>query len=83
MKKSEVAIKLTEIFRNVFQNNTLVLKDDLTANDIHKWDSLTHMLLITEIEEIFAIKFKLKELNKMHNVGDMIELIWLKSGFES
>jgi acyl carrier protein len=59
----------------VFGNGNLVLKDDLTANDVENWDSLSHMLLIAEIENSFQIKFKLKELNKMRNVGDMIELI--------
>jgi acyl carrier protein len=75
MDRNTIVLKLTDVFRKVFNNGNLVLKDDLTANDVENWDSLSHMLLIAEIENSFQIKFKLKELNKMRNVGDMIELI--------
>jgi len=78
MEKSEVIIKLTGIFRTVFNNDTLVLSDELTANDVDKWDSLSHMILISEIEKAFSIQFKLKDLNKMRNVGDMINTILVK-----
>lgn len=75
MQKPEITIKLTSIFQTVFNDNTIELSDELTANDIEKWDSLNHMLLISEIEEAFGIKFRLKDLNKMRNVGDMIGII--------
>jgi len=75
MEKTEVVAKLTTIFRKVFSNDSLNLTDNLTANDVDQWDSLSHMILITEIENSFAIKFRLKDLNKMRNVGDMIEII--------
>jgi acyl carrier protein len=75
MDRTEASLRLTAIFRSVFNDQSIILKDHLTANDVDKWDSLTHMLLIAEIEEAFKIKFKLKELNKMRNVGDMIEMI--------
>ena len=61
--------KLTDIFRKVFGVKDLVLSDTMTADDVDTWDSLSHMLLITEIEEQFSIKFKLRELNKMKDVG--------------
>jgi acyl carrier protein len=75
MEIIEVTNKLTNIFRIVFNNNSLVLTNELTANDIDKWDSLSHMILISEIEKDFSIQFKLKDLNKMRNVGDMINTI--------
>jgi len=75
MDKAQVLNKLTAIFRKVLNNDSLVLKNELTANDVDHWDSLSHMMLITEIENNFSIKFKLKELNKMRNVGDMIDII--------
>lgn len=78
MQKKEITDKLTLIFRKIFNNQSLVLTDELTANDVDNWDSLTHMLLISEIEETFSIKFKLKELNKMKNVGEMIDIILSK-----
>jgi acyl carrier protein len=75
MEKNEIAGKLTIVFRTVFDNTTLVLTNELSAKDVDGWNSLTHMMLISEIEDVFAIKFKLKDLNKMKNVGDMIEII--------
>ena len=78
MERPDVISKLTKNFRIVFNNQSLILKDELNANDVDNWDSLTHMRLITEIEDTFAIKFKLRELNKMRNVGEMIELIQSK-----
>jgi acyl carrier protein len=45
------------------------------ARDVEGWDSLTHMEIITEIEAVFNIKFKLKDLNKLKNLGTLIELI--------
>ena len=78
MNHSQTSEKLTKIFQEVFLNPNLVLSESLTANDVDNWDSLTHMILITEIETQFDIKFKLKELNKMKNVGDLIEIITAK-----
>lgn len=75
MERETINSKLSEVFRSVFNNDSLILSDDLTANDVDNWDSLSHMLLISEIEKTFNIKFKLKELNKMRNVGDMIDLL--------
>ena len=78
MEKAAIVEKLTPIFRNVFGDNSLEVTDDLNAEKVSNWDSLSHMLLITEVETQFAIKFKLKELNKMRNVGDMIDIIGTK-----
>jgi acyl carrier protein len=78
MDKLEVKEKLSAIFQRNFQDKTLVINEVMNSNDVNGWDSLSHMLLISEIESEFAIKFKLKELNKMHNVGDMIDIIMSK-----
>jgi len=78
MERTVINSRLTEIFRKVFNNGSLILRDDLTANHVDNWDSLTHMLLISEIEASFDVKFKLRELNRMKNVGDMIDLLMEK-----
>jgi acyl carrier protein len=75
MEKKEVLVKLTTIFRKIFSDNSLELTDELSANDVERWDSLSHMLLITEIENCYSITFKLKDLNKMQNVGNMVDII--------
>lgn len=75
MKREEIVSKLTVIFHEVFNDNAIVLNDGMTANDVDSWDSLTHMLMITKVEEDFGIKFKLRELNKLKQVGDLIAVI--------
>ena len=75
MNRSEISEKLTVIFQEIFGDNSIVLSDDMTANDVENWDSLTHMLMITKVEEDFDIKFKLKELNKLKKVGDLISIV--------
>lgn len=75
MNRNEIVEKLTLVFHDVFKDNTIVLNDDMTAADVENWDSLSHMLMITKVEEIFGIKFKLKELNKLKNVGDLCNTV--------
>ena len=82
MEETNIVTKLERIFREVFNNNKLVITRDLSATDVDNWDSLTHMLLISEIEKSFSIKFKLKDLNKMKNVGEMIDIINSKLSVE-
>ena len=75
MTKNGVLVKLTNIFREIFNDREIVINSKMTAQDIDNWDSLTHMLLISKIEEEFEIKFKLKELNNLNNVGNLVEII--------
>lgn len=67
--------KTQDIFRDIFGEPDLEIKPEMTANDIDKWDSLSHLSMIAKVEEVFGIKFKLKELIKMKNVGDMFNKI--------
>lgn len=81
MEKAEIMNQLTGIFRKIFNDGSLILNEELTANDVSNWDSLSHMLLINDIEQHFAIKFKLRELNRLKNVGVLIEIIESKLEF--
>lgn len=73
--------KLQSTFRRVFNDENIILQDKMTANDVDNWDSLTHMILITEIEKTFNIKFKLRDLNQMKNIGEMKTIILSKLQF--
>lgn len=75
MTRQEIIEGLTLIFRDVFKDSNLELSESMTANDVERWDSLTHMLMINEVEKKFEVKFKLKDLNKMKNVGNLIEIL--------
>lgn len=78
MTKIEIKASIKEILIKVLKHDNFVLEDKLTAADVDGWDSLSHMMIIAEIENKFDIKFKLKELNKMNNIGDLIELVEIK-----
>jgi len=78
MEEEMIIKKLTTIFRKVFNDETIVLNSELTANDVGSWDSLSHMLMITDVENTFSIKFSLREINKLKDVGTLINLIELK-----
>lgn len=75
MEKSEIIEKITKIFRKTFNEESLVLKEEMTANDVDNWNSLSHMIMISEVEKEFSIKFKLKDLNRLKNVGSLIEIV--------
>ena len=75
MQEQEIYNKLNEIFRVVFDNEEIVVKNDTTSNDIEGWDSLSHISLISAVETGFNVSFSTKEVLNMKNVGDMVALI--------
>lgn len=75
METNEILKKVEEIFRDVLDNEDIVLAENTTANDIEEWDSLSHVQLIVAIEKAFRIKFTSKEILSWNNVGEMIDCI--------
>jgi acyl carrier protein len=78
MERVFINEKLQFILSSVLKFDEFIIEDSLSATDVDGWDSLTHMVIITEIEKYFNIRFKLKELNKLTNIGNLISLIELK-----
>ncbi len=75
MERNEVFEKVTEIARDVFENDEIVLTDATTAADVEEWDSLTHLSLISDIEDEFEITFTLSEISGSKNVGELINAL--------
>ena len=75
MDKPELIEKLSKIFEKVLEHNNFELTDTTTANDVDGWESITHMMIISEIEQEFNIKFKLMDLMNMKNFGDLVNII--------
>ena len=75
MEKSQILDEVQAIFREVLDNEEIVLANETTADDIEEWDSLTHIQLIVAIEKHFKIKFTSKEILSWQNVGEMIDCI--------
>lgn len=70
---------IQEVFRGVFEDDQLILRDDMTAADIEGWDSLAHINLIIAIEKKLGIRFATAEISRLNgqgqNIGTMLEMI--------
>ncbi len=75
MTRDQVFAELQQIFQDVFNDHTLVLRPETTANDIDKWDSMQQINIIMACEEAFKIRFKPREINALENVGEMVDHI--------
>ncbi|HOO26886.1 MAG TPA: acyl carrier protein [Lachnospiraceae bacterium] len=75
MTREQVFYRVQEIFRDVFDDDELMITGETNADDIEDWDSLEHITLIVAMEKEFHMKFDIREVNKLENVGEMIDLI--------
>lgn len=75
MDKEKIRARLTEIFQDVFDDDSITLTEKTTADDIEAWDSLEHISLISAVEKAFKMRFTMKEVSGMKNVGEMIDIL--------
>mgnify|MGYP003422566676 CR=1 FL=1 len=81
MNRNEVLKKLNVIFRDVLDDDSIVINDRTTSNDIEEWDSIEHINLIGAVEDEFSMRFKMKEVSGMKNVGEMVDIICERGKF--
>lgn len=75
MDRETVRNRLEKVFRDVFDDDSIELSDSTTADDIDAWDSLEHISLISAVEKAFKMRFTMKEVSGMKNVGEMIDIV--------
>jgi acyl carrier protein len=75
MDESAIYTRLTEIFQSVFDDDFITATPALSAKNVDRWNSLTHIRLMLTIEKAFKIKFSTSEMSKMENVGDLVTII--------
>ena len=75
MTREEIIEKLTPIARTIFENQDMVLADDMSADNVPTWTSLAFMQFLTEIENQFGFKFKMMELFSLKTMGNIIASI--------
>lgn len=80
MERTEIMTRVQEIFRTVLQNESVVLTDETTAEDVPGWDSLTHVVIISEIEKHFGVRFSIREMLSWKTVGKMVDCVAKKIG---
>jgi acyl carrier protein len=75
MIDNEVLSTVREIFRDIFDEPSLMINESTNSDSISDWDSINHINLVTSIEKEFGIRFSLGELEALKNVGDILTLI--------
>lgn len=75
MSREQIFEQINEVFREVFDDETIMVGESTTADDIEDWDSLEHINLIAAVEECFGIKFTMGQVVTMKNVGEMADII--------
>ncbi|WP_024859914.1 acyl carrier protein [Ruminococcus flavefaciens] len=75
MNNNEILPRLNEVFRDVFGDSSLNVNENTTSADIEDWDSLEHINLIAAVENEFGLRFKMREVSGMKNVGEMLAII--------
>ena len=67
----EILNQVNDIFKDVLDNDQIVVKENTKADDIEEWDSLSHIQLIVAVEKHFKVRFTTPEINGFKNVGEM------------
>ena len=75
MEREEIFSALQEIFEGLFGEGVPTLTDATTAQDVDGWESLMHITMISEVENRFDMRFSMKDVIGMKNVGEMVDLI--------
>ncbi len=75
MDRDEILRDLNEVFRDVFDDESITVDEETTAEDVDGWDSLEHINLIAAVEQEFGVKFTMGQVVSMKNVGEMMDII--------
>jgi acyl carrier protein len=75
MTENEAYERLTDLFREMFGPEDLMLQPQTTAADVKGWDSFTHLNLIVGVEMRFGIRIPTSEIESLENVGDLVAVI--------
>jgi acyl carrier protein len=75
MEQGQIYSRLTKIFGDVFDEDSIVVTPELSAKDVEAWDSLTHIRLMLTVEKAFKIRFSTSEVGQLQNVGELVRLI--------
>jgi acyl carrier protein len=79
MTQQEILDVLTEVARDVFDDDDIALTAETTAPDVPGWDSQGNIMLLVAAEQRFGVRFRPAEFESLRNVGDFVELIAAKT----
>jgi acyl carrier protein len=75
MNEEAILKSVQEVFRKTFDKPDLIITDSMSPGDLKKWDSLNHVILISEIEKVFNVRFGLQDMLESRNVGDICKTV--------
>ncbi len=75
MNRNDAAARLVNVFRDVFDDDSLTINDNTTSADVEDWDSIEHINLVAAVEAEFGMKFRMREVSGMKNVGEMLDIV--------
>lgn len=75
MNKETIFARLTHIFQEVFDDNSIIPHPEMTADQVPAWDSLSNIRLVVAVEEEFGIQFSTGEVAGLSNVGEFVSVI--------
>ena len=75
MSHDEVLKAVIQIIQDVFDDPSLEITPETTADDVDGWDSMRHINIVVAVEAKFGIRFHTAELESLRNVGDLVSLI--------
>ena len=78
MTREEVFNSVQDIFRDIFDEDDMVIENTTSSDEVEDWDSLNHINLVSAVEKEFKIKFALGELMTLKDVGAMVDLMMEK-----
>lgn len=80
MTHEEIMERLTEVFRDIFDDDSICVNDSTAPEDIDEWDALSHIDLTTAVENEFSMRFHMREVACVKNAGEMAEIIMERAG---
>ena len=75
MNRADAYLALTEIFRHIFQDDTMVLRPGTTASDVAGWDSFKQVEILLAAQERFGFRLRSRDIDAVHCVGDLVDVI--------
>lgn len=78
MTEADVYNKLNEIFREIFLDDSIVANPQMTAADVERWDSLSHIDMMMMVESAFGVRIPTRVVTGMKNVGELVAYLMSK-----
>jgi acyl carrier protein len=79
MDRADIIKRLEPVMQDVFDDDSLQYRDDLSASDVEEWDSLSHIRFIVAVEKTFRVRFSSSEMEGFNSVGDLVDAVVKKT----